>query len=340
MGTVTLKTVAQVAGVSVTTVSNAYNRPDQLSPAVREGILETARRLGYAGPNATARSLRQGRAGVTGVLFNDTLPYALSDPYAVGFLRGIADVAEPHGTGLVPVGGLGVDAVCDATHRAIVDGLCLECIDETDPVIDVIRDRKLPVVSTVRSTREDLPYVGIDETLAGCQAAEHLARLGHQRVGVVMEGQRTSRGLQAADNEFSSTADHGRVRGFREGMGNASVAVVSTRGNKRIHGTQAAADLLDRQNRPTAIFALSDVLATGVLDALQQRGLTPGKDVSVIGFDDLPVAAENGLTSISQPVLEKGQRAASYLLDPQAQEPRTTLDTHVVVRSSTGPAPR
>lgn len=343
MGAVTLKTVAKAAGVSVTTVSNAYNRPDQLSPSVREGILKTARELGYSGPNATARSLRQGRAGVIGVVFNDTLPYALSDPYAVDLLRGIADVAESHHTALllVQVGGMDADAACDATRRAIVDGFCVECIEESDPIIDVIRDRKLPVVSTVRSTRDDLPFVGIDEHRAGRQAGEHLARLGHRHVGVVVEGKRTTGDRRVpAKDDLSSSADHGRLRGFREGIGDAAVDVIATHGNKRIHGTEAAARLLDRQDRPTAIFALSDVLAAGVVDALHHRGLVPGKDVSVIGFDDLPVAAETGLTSIRQPVLEKGQRAATFLLDPAAQEPRTTLDTQVVVRASTGPAPR
>src|SRR5690348_14633442 len=101
MGGVTLRTVAEEAGVSVSTVSNAYNRPDQLSSEVRERVLETAKRLGYPGPNPAARSLRSQRAGAIGLLFTEQLSYAFSDPYSVGMLAGLAEVAEQYRTGLL-----------------------------------------------------------------------------------------------------------------------------------------------------------------------------------------------------------------------------------------------
>src|SRR3954454_12113407 len=101
MAGVTLKTVAQAVGVSPSTVSNAYNKPDQLSAALRERILITARELGYAGPDAAARALRSGRAGSVGVLFTDKLSYAFSDPYAVGFLAGLSEIAEQFSTSLL-----------------------------------------------------------------------------------------------------------------------------------------------------------------------------------------------------------------------------------------------
>ena len=88
-------------GVSPSTVSNAYNKPDQLSAALRERILATAQELGYAGPDASARALRSGKAGAIGVLFTDKLAYAFSDPYAVGFLAGLAEVAEEFRTSLL-----------------------------------------------------------------------------------------------------------------------------------------------------------------------------------------------------------------------------------------------
>src|SRR5262245_10037573 len=126
---VTLQTVADAAGVSRSTVSNAYNRPDQLSAELRGRILDAARELGYAGPDAAARSLRSGRAGALGVLFPETLSYVLSDPYAVEFLRGLAAVAEAHGTGLllVPLDEVDIDAGCLAARQAVVDGFCLQC---------------------------------------------------------------------------------------------------------------------------------------------------------------------------------------------------------------------
>src|SRR6266581_2495687 len=99
----TMQTIADELGISRSTVSNAYGRPDQLSPQLREKILDTARRLGYAGPNPTARSLRRGRVGAIGVLFSGNLSLAFTDPYAVQFLRGLSAAAEQRSTGLLLV---------------------------------------------------------------------------------------------------------------------------------------------------------------------------------------------------------------------------------------------
>src|ERR687894_2091684 len=99
-GNVTLMTVATAVGVSPTTVSNAYNRPHKLSPALRERILGAARDLGYPGPDPVARSLRRGRAGSIGLLFGETLAYAFQDPVAVEFLRGLAEGTAHHNTAL------------------------------------------------------------------------------------------------------------------------------------------------------------------------------------------------------------------------------------------------
>jgi DNA-binding LacI/PurR family transcriptional regulator len=99
--TVTIKTIAQAVGVSPSTVSNAYNKPAQLSKDLRERILAKADELGYSGPDASARALRSGRAGSIGVLFTDRLSYAFSDPFAVGFLAGVAEESERFGTSLL-----------------------------------------------------------------------------------------------------------------------------------------------------------------------------------------------------------------------------------------------
>src|SRR3712207_8440565 len=97
---VTLMTVAEAVGVSPTTVSNAYNRPHKLSPALREKILAAARELGYPGPDPAARSLRRGRTGSIGLLFGEALTYVFADPGAMDFLRGLAEGTAKHNTSL------------------------------------------------------------------------------------------------------------------------------------------------------------------------------------------------------------------------------------------------
>ncbi|MGH8869450.1 MAG: LacI family DNA-binding transcriptional regulator [Actinomycetes bacterium] len=346
MARATLKIVAEAAGVSRSTVSNAYNRPDQLSPRVRAHVLETARRLGYAGPDAAARSLRSGRAAAVGVLFTETLSYALSDPYGVEFLRGVAGVAEAHGTGLllVPLDEQDSEAACAATRQAVVDGFCLECVDESNPVVDVIHSRGLPLVTTTKPVGRDMPFVGIDERAAAASAAAHLALLGHTRVTAVVDGRPPLRqsGPVALDHAVNEAVDRNaalRILGFQDGLPDAVLDVVAAPRNSRTDGREAAAHVLDRRDRPTAIVTVSDVLALGVLDALRQRGLVPGRDVSVVGFDDIAAAADAGLTTVRQPVHDKGRIAGQMLLEPESVSSRqVVLPTELVVRASSGPA--
>jgi DNA-binding LacI/PurR family transcriptional regulator len=347
MGRVTLQTVAAAAGVSRSTVSNAYNRPDQLSAELRRRVLETAHRLGYAGPDAAARSLRSGRAGALGVLFTETLSYALSDPYAVEFLRGLASVAEAHATGLllVPLDEVDSEAACVATRQAVVDGFCLECVDETSPLVDVILSRGLPLVTTTDPVEREVPFVGIDERAAARSAAEHLTRLGHRRVTVVVDGRPPfgTEGTVPLEEALTNAVDRNsalRLLGFCDGLPDGRLDVVAVRRNFREGGQEVAAQILDRRDRPTAILAISDVMALGVLDALHQRGLSAGREVSVVGFDDIPAARDAALTTVRQPVYEKGRLAGLRLLDPDnLPDQRVVLPTELVVRASTGPVP-
>ena len=119
----TLQTLADALGVSRTTASNAFNRPDQLNPALRERVLALAAELGYAGPDPAGRALRSGRAGSIGVLLTERLSYAFGDPAAVSTLRGLAIEAEQAGISLalLPVPLSGGEAAADAVNSALVD---------------------------------------------------------------------------------------------------------------------------------------------------------------------------------------------------------------------------
>jgi DNA-binding LacI/PurR family transcriptional regulator len=128
-----LASLAAELGVSRTTVSNAYNRPDQLSAPLRAKVLEAARRLGYPGPDPVARSLRTRRAGAVGLLLTEALSYAFRDPVATGFLEGLALACEKAGQGLllVPVSPEHADVA--AVHQAGVDGFIVYSVSEDDP---------------------------------------------------------------------------------------------------------------------------------------------------------------------------------------------------------------
>jgi len=374
----TLQTIADELGISRSTVSNAYSRPDQLSPELREKILETARRLGYAGPNPTARSLRRGRVGAIGVLFTDNLTKAFVDPYAVAFLEGLSAAAEQRSTGLLLVP-LSLDDVAGAEralNEAAVDGFCVYCTQDWRGSLDVIRRRGLPVVTTENPAEAgpDSFVVSIDERAATRSAGEHVTAFGHRRLAIVTdmavapEERRRSRVLaepSTADAAQSPSKkpsglvlldepeqipfylSRERAMGVRDALVAAGgswsdVLVVNAPANSRAAAAVAIADALDREDRATAVLAFSDLMALGVLDALADRGLRPGRDVSVVGFDDIPEAAGAGLTTVRQPTRDKGRIAGELLLDtPEDPERRqVVLPTQLIVRSSTGPVPR
>lgn len=350
----TLQTVAAAVGVSRSTVSNAYSRPDQLSPELRQKILDAAKELGYPGPNATARSLRRGRAGAIGVLFTSTLSYAFIDPYAVRFLRGLAEAAERHDTGLLllPLSHDDNESAAAKVRGAVVDGFCVYCVPDWHHSRTVMESMGLPVVVTEYQPDAQDFSVGIDDRTASRQAAAHLLRLGHRRLAVLavfddVDGARLGP-IPAPDiDKIQDFEMRQRLRGIRDAVTDAgldwsAVTVVNTVTNSRAAGTAAAAHVLDTSPRPTAVMGCTDLVALGTIDALSARGLRCGEDVSVTGFDDIPEAQTAGLTTVHQPAIDKGVIAGELLLNPpdEPSDRHVLLPTEFIVRTSTGPVER
>lgn len=345
MGKVTVKTIAEAVGVSASTVSNAYNRPDQLSAELRERILTVAAGLGYAGPDAAARMLRSGRAGAVGVLLTERLSYAFSDPYAITFLTAITEVLEQSQTSLVLVpigyqatGGTGDDeAALTAVRSANIDAMAVLCIGDEHPAMQLAQARGIRIVGTDIDPDPTSTWVAIDDVAAGALVGRHLAELGHRRVGVIADtgfpAGTVSTGLQVGD--ITCTDCHARLRGLADTV--EELVIVSGGHNTVDSGIAAGGALLDDPRRPTAIVGLSDVVALGVLAALRDRGLRAPDDVSVSGFDDIPLAEERGLTTVRQPILEKGRRVGELLLDPGLEPRQVLLPMELMVRSTTGP---
>src|SRR3954470_3166036 len=185
--TVTLADVAASIGVSRTTVSNAYNRPDQLSPKLREKVLAAATELGYDGPNPMARGLRRGQAGSLGLVFDAPLSYAFTDPAATLFLTGMATGLEEHGAALSIIPRLpeGAERSADLVRSALVDGYMLFCTAATDPRYAAVRARGLPFVLVEYEDDPTAAHVQIDDVAGAEAAARHLVALGHRRVAIV-----------------------------------------------------------------------------------------------------------------------------------------------------------
>ena len=176
----TLQTIADEVGVSRTTVSNAYNRPEELTDELRLQILEVAARLGYPGPDPAARRLRMGRTSTVGVVFTKHVAEALFDPTAVVLMRGIATACETTSLALTLLPGDGPNAE-ELIRNAAVDGFIVYSVPATAPGIEAVRRRRLPTV-TVDEPRFDLPgagYVTVTDAQGARAAADHLLDLGH-----------------------------------------------------------------------------------------------------------------------------------------------------------------
>jgi DNA-binding LacI/PurR family transcriptional regulator len=345
-GRPTLQTVADELGVSRATVSNAYNRPDQLSPALRERILEAAQRLGYAGPDPAARGLRRGQTGTIGVLVGETLSYVFRDAATGLFLEGMARAGERAGTSMLLIPSPKGEQPIEAIGNAAVDGFCLNCVPDNDPGLHAVLGRRLPTV-VVEGWSGDAPVarVDIDQFGGARSAAEHLTGLGHSRFGIItaMLGQDRYAGWVDARRLARADApvDRERVRGFLAAIGDAPIYEAGGHGFEL--GRKAGRALLDAHPGITAILADSDLLALGALRAATETGRSVPTDLSITGFDDIPLAAsaDPPLTTVSQPLTDKGEAAYGLLQELLSGRPprQITLPIELVVRGSTGPAP-
>src|SRR5918999_683301 len=324
--------VARAAGVSASTVSNAFNRPERLSPALPERVLRTAAELGYGGPDPFARSLRSGRAGAIGIVFRKPLAEAFDDPATARLLRGVSDVTDPQQLAIVLVPGLPDEApsVAPAVRNAAVDGLIVYSIPGDDPLVAATRQRRVPTVIVDSPVLEDVPevgFVGIDDRAAAETAVGHLLELGHRRLAILSLGLSASAhpGPAGLDVQAQATASvpKARLEGSARAMAAArldwsAVPVEQSPRNSVDSGRARAHALLDRAPDVTALFAFSDPLALGARLAARERGLSVPADLSIVGFDDTAPASE-GLTSVHQPLRDKGRIAAERLLSPEPQ---------------------
>jgi DNA-binding LacI/PurR family transcriptional regulator len=338
----TLASLAAELGVSRTTVSNAYNRPDQLSPELRRRVLETARRLGYPGPDPVARSLRTRKAGAVGLLLTENLSYAFRDPGAVRFLEGLALACEDAGQGLhlVPVNPEREDVA--AVHRAGVDGFVVYSVPDDDPHLAAVLERPVPIVVSDQPDLGTVDRVGIDDHAAITELAQHLIALGHRRVGVVCMrlGSNRNDGFASVQRQREAHfhVQRARLAGLAEAFDAVGadwnhVPVVERFDHSLEAGASAAAQLLDHDPQITALICTSDILALGALEEARRRGLRVPQDITITGFDGIAQAVQAGITTVDQPILDKGREAGKLLLNgPDPGRPRTvTLSTKLVL---------
>ena len=348
----TANELAKALGVSSATVSNAFNRPDQLSAGLRERILAAAREAGYVGPDPTARALSRGKRGMVGLVFTEQLSYAFSDPAAVLILEGLARACEQAETGLllVPVTTGGDGSSVRAVNGASVDGLALYSLPDDDPAVGAALARSFATVVIDQPLVDGVPYVGHDHRGAARLALGHLLELGHRRVAVLAYRLTPERHKGPLTREQQLTAGYHHTRARLKGYGDAlrasglgwdALTFFESESNDPTGGAATVRELLDSDLRPTATLTDSDQLAIGALRAAADAGLEVPRDLSIVGMDDIPAASmvTPALTTIRQPLVEKGQTAGRILLGERSGRRKIVFPVELVERRSTA-APR
>jgi DNA-binding LacI/PurR family transcriptional regulator len=326
--------VAALAGVGVATVSRVLNGHVGVRPSTRERVVDAIEALNYR-PSSLARSLSLRRTMVVAAL----LPW-FTNPSAVQRVRGIVDGLSGSKYDLMVFDIESEDRqrrafeLFDRGDRA--DGLLVVSTLPPEPEVDRLRAAGIPCV-LVDAEHPDFPSIVVDDVAGGEMATRHLVALGHRRVALIGD----------PPPEFRFDWSRDRTKGYERAL---AAAGIEPRGDYVREGTRlphvaraVAAELLSLPVRPTAVFAASDTQAVGVLEAARSLGISVPGELSVIGFDDIEVAAYLGLTTVRQPLVESGRRGAKLLLDVLAGRSvaplRELLPLELIVRGTTGPAP-
>ena len=330
--TPTIYDVAQAAGVSISTVSNALNRPDRVSEETRTRVLECIDRLGFV-PKSAATSLARKQMRRIGVIapFTSYVSYmtrlagVLAEARAAGFEVAAFD-SESAATSMTPI----LDSL---PIKGQVDGLIVMGFSLEGSIEDRLADRGVPVVVVDASSRR-FPVITCNDVESGRIGAAHLLELGHRSFGYVRERQAGSYESQA-EHRLAGFADEiGKTPGTRLRIVECDPTLESAR--------TVAQDLLAGHDRPTAIMAHFDELSVGVLKAAADVGVAVPDELSVLGVDDGPVAEATDLTTVRQPFSESGVEAIRLLISrlerPTAERSITYLDLRLVARGTTAPA--
>lgn len=338
-----LADVAKAAGVSQGTASNVFNRPALVRPEVRARVVASARRLGYAGPDPKGRLLRAGKVNAIGFVMADKMAYAFQDPFMRLVMAGIAEECDRRGAGLALVTTSQEDAAW-RLQTAVVDGFIVHCMKVGDDLLALARERNLPFVAIDLNAGPGTSAVLVDDRRGALLAARHLLELGHRHLGLLSLETCAAPAFGAIDAAGVCSAEYPALReraaGYAEalaeyGMSLDQVPIMEVL-NERQEAIRLAGQLLSSHPETTAILAMSDVLAMAAVEAARARGLRVPQDLSVVGFDDVPEAAtfDPPLTTVAQPIVEKGRMAARLILE--GGPPRVErLGVKLVVRGST-----
>jgi LacI family transcriptional regulator len=318
--------------VSIATASRAIRQPEVVSERTRARILELIERYGYV-PDAGAASFSSRRTGLVGLI----VPTVSNSIYAA-FIEAVQETLQQNGRKLlISSTGYSAEVERDIITKLVesrVEGVILTGYDRDPKLYDVMRRYEIPfVVSWSTSPDPRVPSISFDNGAAARSALDYLLGLGHRRIGLVC-------GISSLNDRAAQ-----RLAAYREALCRYQIpfdaSLIFERPFEAAEGQNAMEEMVAGPNPPTAVFCANDILAMGALFACQRRGIRVPDDLSIIGFDDLPIAATTypALSTVHVPAIEMGQMVAEALvrtMDDGAIISSEAVPTRLVVRESAG----
>ncbi|MBM4467242.1 MAG: LacI family transcriptional regulator [Chloroflexi bacterium] len=335
----TLEEVAQLAGVSRSTVSRVVNDHPNVRPEVREQVWEVIRQVGYQ-PHAVARSLVTSRSHVIGMIIPEAVTTLFTDPFFPLLLRGATEACNSHQYQLMLSLFMANTDRQEIYQRILrsgyLDGAIVASASLDDPLIPNLLRDQIPFVSVGRRPNERIHYVDADNINGARMAVEHLIRLGHRRIATIT-------------GPLHMIAGQDRLSGYRQALEARGIPVeegMIVEGDFTESGGTAAMQRLLPAS-PSAVFVASDTMAVGALKALRQANRRVPQDIALVSFDDIPIASaiEPALTTVRQGIEQMGSMAVEVLLsvleassEEETPAQRIVLPTELVIRASCGSA--
>jgi alanine racemase len=336
MPKITINDIARQAGVSKTAVSFAFNDPARLPEETVQRILKIADDLGYI-PNPVARSLTSKRTGNIGVLFPQPLSDVLANPYTTELLCGISRACGRADYNMLLVSPV-LGNMRHAVSGAVVDGFLTIGLEHHKPTIELLDQRGVPYVTVDSEAVAGVASVNIDDAQGAYLAMRHVLERGHRRITILG----IESGKHARYTTYVGTLGE-RISGYRAALEEYGLDI----DGQQVRLIECACTLEGGKSgfmrcwaeRPTVMVAMADIIAVGALEAASAAKVHIPEILSIIGFDDLPIASLTSppLTTIHQPATEKGEYAANQLLEiltGQFPTPHYKFPTYLVERAS------
>ncbi|HET8524331.1 MAG TPA: LacI family DNA-binding transcriptional regulator [Thermomicrobiales bacterium] len=334
----TIKDVSALAGVSIKTVSRVLNESTEVAEPTRQRVLAAITELDYR-PNMLAKRLVTGKTNTVGVVIPRSAAYVFSHLYFNEVLRGIGEVLGQQQLDLLLHLAHDDTPYAELYRQQRVDGLILMSIPSDDPYLPGVIESGAPAVFTCRIREQNNPTHWVDADAEGgmARSVEHLLRLGHRRIAFLSGPPALVLARLQREGYRRSLINHGIS--IDEGL-------IAAGDYSFEAGHHLARTMMARDDPPTAFVCGDDMTALGAMRGVEEQGYRVPADVSIIGFDDVILAryVSPALTTVRQAGHRKGQLATQMLIRAMAGDladgPRqVVLDTELVVRESTGPAP-